>query len=230
MKQNYPLTVFDSHLLFEYDGMTVLIDTGSPVTIAAQECINFMGTTFMCQKSFMSTNIEGVSNWMKHDVDVLMGLDVLSHFTILVDTQQAKITFSDEPLAQDGVSLPMEQCHGYFAVNLTVNEALVKMIFDTGAKISYIHPRFTQDIQPACELEDFSPLINARFKTPIFQLNAEAGGEQFDAAFGNLPCQLSGVLNQLGVDGFIGHDLFKSFKVLIDFKNRNISLSQSSQE
>ena len=99
------------------------------------------------------------------------------------------------------------------------------MIFDTGAKISYINPELTQNMEPICELDDFSPLINARFRTPIYQFNADACGKQFNAAFGNLPVQLDGILEQLGVDGFIGHELFKAFKVSIDFKNCEMTLS-----
>ena len=225
MQQDFPLFVFDGHLLFEYDGLTVLIDSGSPVTISAQDRINFMGTTFGCREFFIHNNIQDIGTWMGHEVDVMMGLDVLSHFSILVDIQQAKITFSDEPLSQDGVKLPMEQCHGFFAINFSVNKKPVKMIFDTGAKISYINPELTQNMEPICELDDFSPLINARFRTPIYQFNADACGKQFNAAFGNLPVQLDGILEQLGVDGFIGHELFKAFKASIDFENCEMTLS-----
>lgn len=225
MQQDFPLFVFDGHLLFEYDGLTVLIDSGSPVTISALDRINFMGTTFWCKELFMDNNIQDIGRWMGHDVDIMMGLDVLSHFSILVDIQEAKITFSNEPLSQDGVKLLMEQCNGFFTVNLTIKETPVKMIFDTGAKISYINSDFTQNLEPICERDDFSPLINARYKTPIYQFNAEAGGKQFNAEFGNLPAQLASLLGQYGVDGFIGHDLFKAFKVAIDFENSEITLN-----
>lgn len=225
MQQDFPLFVFDGHLLFEYEGLTVLIDSGSPATISAQDRINFMGTTFWCNKKFIHYDIQGIGRWMGHDVDIMMGLDVLSHFSIIVDIQQAKITFSNEPLSQGGVKLPMEQCNGFFTVNLTVKETPVKMIFDTGARISYINSELTQNMEPICERDDFSPLINARFKTPIFPFNAEACGKQFNAEFGNLPAQLASLLEQYGVDGFIGYDLFKAFKVAIDFENSEITLS-----
>ena len=65
MQQDFPLFIFDGHLLFEYDGLTVLIDSGSPVTISAQDRINFMGTTFLCKKLFIHNDIQVIANLIK---------------------------------------------------------------------------------------------------------------------------------------------------------------------
>jgi hypothetical protein len=98
------------------------------------------------------------------------------------------------------------------------------MALDSGAPVSYLDDSITRGMQPVGEKEDFHPMAG-RYVTPVYELEAEVGGKTFSATFGNLPTVMALQLKLLGVDGVIGYDFFKSFKVMIDVAGSKVVIS-----
>jgi hypothetical protein len=163
---------------------------------------------------------------MGYNIDVLMGLDLITEFFIMTDYQKKEITFSTEEISfKPQCSVPIAFENGMICVELNVEGQSVNFVLDTGARISYIDETFTGG-RPIIETrEDFSPLMGiARFSTPIYSLQVSAEDMTFPVNFGKLPSQIALMLKMMGVHGAIGYDLFNAFTVLMDFKNNQLLL------
>ena len=76
MRKEFEIDLYDGHLIIEENGMKILVDTGSPVTIGRDSRFSFMEQSHHCVTSLMGTDISSVSRLMNYSVDVLMGMDV----------------------------------------------------------------------------------------------------------------------------------------------------------
>jgi hypothetical protein len=227
MVKSFCIDLFDGHLIFEDNGQKVLVDTGSPVTIGMDSHFDFMGNQYNCHTNFLGKNIPEISEMMGYDIDVLMGLDLLRQFYIQTDYQSKKITFSSEEMLFEAIcSVPIIQENGVVCINLIVDGRSAKLALDTGAKISYIDKSYTDGRTIVETREDFSPLINRTFNTPIYSMEAIIGDQPFPVNFGNLPSEIAMMLRAMGLLGAIGFDLFNAFTVHLDFNKNELSLSR----
>jgi hypothetical protein len=58
-----------------------------------------------------------------------------------------------------------------------------------------------------------------RYTTPVYEAASEVVGRTFIVSYGNLPALLALPLQVGSIDGVIGYDFFKSFKVMFDFRS-----------
>ena len=226
MTESFIIDLFDGHLIFEHNGLKVLVDTGSPVTISKCRDFAFMGNQYPCLTNFLGKDISQLSSMMGYNIDVLMGLDLITEFFMMTDYQKKEITFSTEEISfQPQCSVPIAFENGMICVQLNVEGQSVNLVLDTGARISYIDEAFT-DGRPIIETrEDFSPLMGiARFSTPIYSMQVSVENMSFPVNFGKLPSQIALMLKMMGVYGAIGYDLFNTFTVLMDYKNNQLLL------
>lgn len=225
MCTSFTTDLYDGHLIFSVDGLKVLVDTGSPVTIGRQDVFLFMGKEYGCMTSFIGNDINDISSMMGYDIDVLMGMDVLADFCILTDYRQGLVTFSSKPIPfeHDSSTPILRGQRGAVCILLNVKGKTVKMALDTGAKISYIDDSLTAG-ETALEIrDDFNPMTG-HFATPIFAMEAEIGGKTFPVNFGNLPPLLSLSLKMMNLDGAIGYDLFTAFTTMMDFHDNLLKI------
>ena len=118
-----------------------------------------------------------------------------------------------------GTVIPLADARGGVkVVCMEINGQPLKMAIDTGAPLSYVDRMVTDDLEPIGEKADFHPKAG-RYTTPVFKLEAEICGKKFTGAYGNLPTMMGLSLKLGGLDGVVGYDFFKSFKVLFDFRN-----------
>ena len=226
MTESFNIELFHGHLVFEYNGLKVLVDTGSPITFGKDKEFEFMGKQCSCQTEFAGNAISDIASMMRYDVDVLMGLDLITQFRMKTDYQKKEITFSTEEIPfESQCSIPIILENGVVCVNLDVEGQSVKLALDTGAWISYIDKKFTEGKPVGETKEDFSPLIG-RFCTPIYSMQVSAGNHTFPVNFGNLPIPMIAMLKLMGIYGVIGFDLFNAFTVVFDFENQQLLLNK----
>lgn len=226
MSKTFNIDMFDGHLIFDIDGMKVLVDTGCPVSISRQNSFIFLGQEYRCHTSYGGKDIDGISQLMNYDIDVFMGMDILENYYILTDYRHRRVTFSIEPIPFEPIySTPiLRGCTGEVCVNLTIKGNVVKLALDTGAKISYIDKSLTMGESIIQKRDDFNPMIG-HFQTPIFAMEATIDGKAFPVNFGVIPAVLAMPLQWMGIFGAIGFDLFNAFNVLMDFKNNMLYMS-----
>lgn len=223
MSKTFDIDMYDGHLIFIVDGMKVLVDTGSPVTIGGRNSFKFMEEEYECHTAFMGKDISGISKLMNYDIDVLMGMDIIERYYVQTDYKYRQITFSKEPLPVEQMSsASLIRGHmGEVCINLTVKDNTIKLALDTGAKISYIDNSYTEGENRIGVKDDFNPMIG-HFETPIFAMEASIGDRHFPVNFGVLPPLLGMSLQMMGICGAIGFDLFNAFMVVMDFKNKKL--------
>ena len=218
MSKTFDIDMYDGHLIFIVDGMKVLVDTGSPVTIGGRNPFKFMEEEYGCHATFMGKDINGISQLMNYDIDVLMGMDIIERYYVQTDYKHRQITFSKEPLPVEQMSsTSLIRGHmGEVCINLTVKDNTIKLALDTGAKISYIDNSYTEEENWIGIKDDFNPMIG-HFKTPIYAMEVSIGDIHFPVNFGVLPPLLGMPLQMMGIYGVIGFDLFNAFTVVMDF-------------
>ncbi len=220
MNRTFNIDLYDGHLILIDDGLKVLVDTGSPVTIGDSNSFKFMEEEYRCETSFEGKDINSISQLMNYDVNVLMGMDIIERYYVRTNYKHQQVTFSNEPLpVEQRVSSPiLRSQRGAVCINLGVKGRNVTLALDTGAKISYIDQSFTVREEQIGIRDDFNPLIG-HFQTPIFAMEASIGDCAFPVNFGVLPPKLATMLQMIGINGAIGFDLFNAFTVIMDFKN-----------
>lgn len=216
MKRTFDIDFVNDHLLISDNGNTILVDTGCPVTVHQERTINFLGRDFAVCTSFMGDGVERFSSLAGFGFTTLMGMDILSQYRLVFDYAGKQLTFlsEDEPW-MEGAEVPMmELGGGAKAVLMQIGGRSLKMALDTGAPLSYISPNMTANLEPVGEKDDFHPLAG-NFKTTVYNIETEAAGKPFMCSYGVLPSPLSMIYRVM--DGVIGYDFFRSFKVMVDF-------------
>lgn len=223
MSNTFNIDMYDGHLIFIADGLKILVDTGCPVTIGKESTFMFMGEEYVCHTSFGGRDINSISQLMRYDIDVFMGMDIIERYYVQTDYKHQQVTFSNEPLPVEQMfSTPIIRGRmGEVCINLTVKGNNVKLALDTGAKISYIDQFYTEGENQIETKDDFSPLIG-HFQTPIFEMEASVDAWSFPVNFGVLPPSLVMPFQMMGIHGAIGFDLFNAFTVVMDFKNSKL--------
>ena len=227
MMKTFHIDLYDGHLIFEDNGLKVLVDTGCPVTIGKDTYFDFMGKQYQCLSDFGGKGIPEISALMGYDIDVFMGMNLVEQFYVQTDYKKKEITFNTDVIPFEPIcTVPIIRGRmGEVCIDLMVKGKCVRLALDTGAKISYIDESFTVG-KPVIETrEDFSPFIG-NFETPIYLIDTSLGDQTFPVYFGNLPSQMASMLKMMGIYGAIGFDLFNAFTILLDFRNNELLLAE----
>lgn len=218
MKRDYQIDLYEGHLIIIDNWKILLLDTGSPVSLTKMEEFEFMGQTFRGTRSIGGRGIDTVSGYLRRNIDVLVGMDVLGRFTFEVDYRNKILTVNDDPsfVYRGSVVNIGKAFMGTLTIPAVVEGKQYTFALDTGAKISYINHTLTVSDTPVEQRPDFNPLFGY-FTTFIYPKIVEIGSKQFECKFGNLPAMAENPLSMVGIDGVIGYDLFEAFKVVLDF-------------
>lgn len=108
MTQTFKLEVFEGHLIVLHEGLEILIDTGSPVTLSNLDQIELMGNTYQCHNQMVGCTFDSIKEMLGRDIDVLLGMDVLRNYRLLVNCQVGLLKMSDESLTiKDATSVQL---------------------------------------------------------------------------------------------------------------------------
>ena len=221
MKRTFKIDFVEGHLLIRDNENIILVDTGSPVTMHKEGTLSFLGR----EHRVLNKGVDYISRLAGVEFTTLMGMDILSQYRVVFDYENEEITFlTHDEAGLEGVEMALPSLMGMILVNMQIAGRQCLMALDTGAPVSYLDDSITRGMQPVGEKEDFHPMAG-RYVTPVYELEAEVGGKTFSATFGNLPTVMALQLKLLGVDGVIGYDFFKSFKVMIDVAGSKVVIS-----
>jgi len=225
MKKTFTINPFDHHILIEDENRTLLIDTGSPVTLFHGEEFEFLGTRV--SKGLLPVSPDAIGELLGMHIDALVGCDLLKHFAVLFDCHQGTITFSDEELSlPDSECIPLSSTLGLPKVSLQMMGHDGRFFLDTGAKISYVKENVLNGLTPDGQDTDFYPGFG-QFETPVYSVLTSIGHQEFTANYGVLPSLLeTSLLSLTGTSGIIGYDFFSHFTVLLDLKNKTLLLKE----
>lgn len=211
--KTYKTEIIGGHILIDCEGQRFLVDTGSPATFSASGSISICGETISVPTSLMGVSSSYITEKVGAPVQGLIGMDLIGRFGMCVDVENCTVTFGE--CGEGMTKVPSYSIPGSIVMQMEINGKVAKVIPDTGAPTSYISPSFTEGLESVDTVTDFSPFSGTdTFETPVFDVAAEVAGRPFSMKVGHLPSELSFMLRMLGVDGCVGMDFLKHFKVL----------------
>jgi hypothetical protein len=174
------------HVLVEVDGKWLMVDTGADTAVGNSDSFQFGGRTFPCVSNYFGFTVEGLTKSIGHQVDYLVGLQVLQHFPFVINWGRKEMTFYPPGHEfKSGTIVPIRR--GFMGLLLhfpfKFNGKSVEAVLDTGAPISYM-PQV--EGAPDGKADDFYPGFGT-WTTTLYINRVQFGNRSFDMKFGVIP-------------------------------------------
>lgn len=215
MRKTFKINFVEGHPMISDGDNTIVVDTCSPVTFHSDDTLHFMGADYVPAKYFRDETLLRMWDYTNLDFTTWMGMDVLSKYKLILDYANEEITFltQDEP-GLEGETVTLHDADGVYALQV---DGWMYMLVDTRSPLSYISKCFTMSLNYDETQEQFYHGVG-RFETPVYNLNCDFCRRKVKIPYGNLPEALDITLMMAHVSGILGHDFFKNFKIMLDFK------------
>lgn len=216
------LSLLNNHIVIN-ESENILVDTGSPYSFHPSGFLTLDNDKVEVRSSLPGLSREYLSEKVGADIHGLIGMDIINKLPTFFHLRHGFIYFNDDGEYYGHPSFNMYKlpsvARGLFAIIISVNHHFAKMIVDSGAPISYIHPRFLEGLTPDATLVDFSPYIG-EFQTQTYICDVDilvntSHETRYKQAFGIPPAAISMILKQFNVDGIIGVELFKRYTMRV---------------
>ena len=200
------------------DGEGVVIDTGSPASFHQSGCIIIGDEPISVPQSYSGVTCEYLSEQIGCEINGLIGMDIINTHCVTISLKDELLFFND-----DAEYVSFEEVkhnnEGLIIVGIMINNVYAKMIVDSGAKISYASNSIVEKGRYVCNADDFSPYFG-KFDTPLYACQIDPllntmNEVSYEFNFGIPPKELSIVLEKNGVDGILGVDFFKRYRLQI---------------
>ena len=202
-------------IVYKDGGKVVLFDTGCVQTISAKQDV--YGKIF-----------PNVNKFVDPTVDQILGMDLINQ-RVFIDYPKKELVYGekssvDSPIAKYDLEVA---AFGLLTVSLNIGGQKRKMLLDTGASTSYLLEKYAIQGDSVGEIVDFYVEEPDLFKTKVFSLITECGNDMSLPIKYGLPTELiERTINVLRVDGIIGYEWLRHFKVLLDVPNRCLTLGK----
>lgn len=226
--KTFQIELVKGHSIIKDGENSILIDTGSPVSIHSDSKLIFMNYKFDVKESFSGISIDDLNDFLGTKISTLLGMDILKYYRIIFDYPNNRMTFSTKNLNIEGEKIPLKLVSLIPVIEAEVNGLATPCFFDTGASLSYFSKSLTKDMKVTGEENDFYPGFG-RFSTSTFQVNVEVGTKKLTVNCGNLPLALESKLLRLvnGNNGILGYDLLMNFKIYMDGLKEEFLIAES---
>jgi hypothetical protein len=221
--EEYPIQIIDNLIIAIIKQKKVLIDTGSPYSLADGRPFFFLSNQYNFPISFMGLDISQLNQFISTEIDVLLGGDVLSKVFFIIDCKKRVIQISFTRLRFEGVIVPVDLFMNIPIIESRVGNQTIKAFLDTGARLSYLDSEILRNYDSIGNASDFYPGIG-QFSTSIYEIPIMFADNTLKITFGELPKLLQKKLMEAGTKSILGNELFKYYKIYFCFQNRKIIL------
>ena len=221
MTYTYKLEIKKKHpIITTDDGRRLIVDTGATVTA---------GPKFrLCGESMPGGSIfvDVLKCLGGYRAKGLLGLDVLKKYHVVIDYPNEQIMFSDQPFGIKGERLTMNKgLLGEIGFDADINGRPSKVVFDTGAPISYVAANLVEGYEIVGHDKDFYP-CGGKFDVDLHNVDLRIGDAiEMKIKAGVLPGMLALTAALMG-DAIIGYDLLSRGQVELDFENGFITIGE----
>jgi hypothetical protein len=160
----------------------------------------------------MGISPESLSTSVGTPINALIGADILNQYDILIDPTTHALNLSEDELPLAGRSLELDNFMGIPIIEATVGHDVVRMFFDTGAKLSYLDSDRTNAFQSVGTERDFYPGLG-EFSTNAYDIPIILATETIVLRVGNLPQLLQMTLMMADTAGILGTAILRTHKV-----------------
>ena len=194
-----PLWAERHHLFADLDDRRVLVDTGSPGTLAA---------------SALGSIVDRVGV----DFESLLGMDQLAGLRLDFDLPGGRISAGPDAVEDDAVGYPCDSIGGVPIFEAEVEGEVIRGVFDTGSSLCYLPAALLERSSPVGQFEDFHPLLAGSFRTTIHRTVVTIGGIKIQVPAGKLPPDLQPLLEGLGAKAIIGLPVLRGRRLWLDVR------------
>lgn len=208
----YPSTMVDGHLILDCDGKRLLVDTGAPSTIYPETSLLFAGRHHPAVGDYLGISLEEISGHVGTHLDGLIGADALADYDTVIDPARNEVRVYEGDHDLDGTRLALDCSMIVPILEASISGEPVKVIFDTGAKLSYLDRHLVEAFPPAGAREDFFPGLGT-FESDTFETPITLGDHTVTITAGALTTIPAMALGLVGARGILGSALFDHFVV-----------------
>lgn len=211
------IKLINNHIIIEENGQNILVDTGSPLSFHPSGNLVF-GEEFPVSPTYLGVTPQYLSENVGYEIHGLLGMDIINRMPVTFNLEEGFMLFDDGAEYPHAFEMyPIgPSAMGLVAIKISVNNRRAKMIVDTGAPISYIALGFVEGLESVGMMDDFHPSIG-NFQTETYNCDVYTliGDEPYSQIFGIPTQELSITFGMLNVDGIIGVELFKRYRLQI---------------
>lgn len=220
---HYQLHTRNGHLFLKLEHQLWLLDTGMPISFGAQTTLCWEGQAFSLGWDFLGLNSKTLSDYVGVSCTGLLGADVLGRFDHLFDVPAGRLTVTDGELRLAGSSVPCDAFLDMPVVTANVGGTTCRMLFDTGAQLSYWRSPTLATQPPAGRVKAFYPGAG-QFDTDTWQVPATLADVALTLQCGTLPDPLGAALARADADGIIGNAVMQHRQVGFFPRRRSLVL------
>lgn len=220
---SYTLKVVNGHIVID-DEQLLLIDTGSQISFHKSGNITLGKEKFNVPISVMGVTDKYLTQKVGAEINGVLGMDVIKKHIITISLKNKLLFFNDDAEYSCKLcpAVPCEKLGGLLSIELLINGRNARVLVDTGAPISYIDSSFVDGIERKTIVDDFSP-YEGDFKVPTYECkvdlmmnNGRLELNSYKQDFGEMPPTISKIVSTLNMDGIIGYEFFKKFRLQIN--------------
>ena len=225
---NYDFELVEDLMIANIGGQRLVIDTGAPVSFANTP-IDLMGQEHVVADNFMGHTVGYFADKLNTRLDGLLAADLMNEYDVCIDYKSCTISFFEEPVETDLVGHDLQSVMGLpYLVDIECEGFTSTCYLDTGASVSYLELPEGYGFELLGHFDDFNPVFG-EFSTDLYACDLSLGGRMFPAKVGQLPETASALLGMMGVEGIIGSDLFKTYRVTISARRHKLFLDPHIQ-
>jgi hypothetical protein len=200
------------HLLLVVGSRRFVLDTGSPMSFGEGGAVTCDGNSVPLPTSLAGLSAATLSGFLGGPVDGLLGNDFIACFDWRFDLPNGTATASREPLLVAGTRVPLRFVQTVPVMQGQVAGQTVSLLFDSGAKLSYLERSLTTGFPDAGTVNDFMPMFGA-FTAATVHAPMLVSGRAFTLRFGAAPQLVQLALTMTGSSGIVGAELLQSCAV-----------------
>ncbi|MBU4179873.1 MAG: retropepsin-like domain-containing protein [Desulfobacteraceae bacterium] len=224
-----PYEIVGGHIIVSSSNGNLLIDTGAPSSVGYDNTVSFAGRNHFVKKDFMGVSPKSLSGYIGTRINALIGADILNQYDMVISPHLRQLLVSDEEQHVDGEQLELDEFMGVPIFKASVDENTIRMFFDTGARLSYLHPNIAQTYPRIGTEQDFYPSIG-RFKTETYRVPIALGGETVELVVGILPQLLRTTLMMANTSGILGTAILSDYLVGFAPRRKKLILQRLKKE
>ena len=225
-KHVYQVVFSNGYLLIgETEDGPIVVDTGSQASFHETGRMTFCGMLHEVPRSIMGISQDTFSRVCGVRVKGLLGMDIMSRYDVWFNLMERDnnpcIFVYEQDWTGDDIGTETTFA-GVPVLRMNVDGNRCKMIFDTGAPVSYLSQELTRGKSNCGHIRDIAPGFSPEpFETDLFELPYSVDSPWFWhhlphlVKFGNLPDSIESVLQRYGIDGIIGMDLLKDCRIIL---------------
>ena len=194
---------------------TIILDTGSPVSLGTGSTIDLDGVLIKTQTSMLGHSWNSIKESVPFNAGALVGTDQVGSNSICINLEKQTAIWAESLTS----GLPMEMMAGVPVITAILNGTPGRYFFDTGASICYVvDERAVEGCDLVGEFEDFHPMLGS-FSTRLFSATLNMSDDPIDVDVGILPSAFSVMMKPFGIDGIIGTNSILAREIQLDFTN-----------